>query len=517
MSASTKRKERQAAREAGTDKKMLAMQEEAAKKAQSKRRWTWALIGVVVFVVLVLFLNSGLLYKTTALTLGDEKFTAAEMNYHYGEQYFTLVNQYGDYASIFGLDTSAGIKGLSKSQCAFEEGTWKDYFLKSAKTKLQQEKVLRDYANANGAVVSEEDAAAIEQSFEGIDDYAKLQGYASADNLFAANYGNGVNVDIIRKASYNSALANAGLEKLSASFVYTPEQLAENYASHNGEHDFFDFVVCDVAAETVESTDENGQSVSELAPGAMDAAKATADAIVAAYNKDKDNKDVLARMQAAAASVDPSLSASKQTKIPGSSLGDYSEWMLDESRKEGDVNSVVNAAENGYTVVAFLSRDNNDYNLVNVRHILVKAVADENGEYTDEAKAAAKAQAQSILDEFNAGDKTEESFAALAELYSEDEGSNTNGGLYENVAKGQMVPEFEAFCFARHKPGDTGIVYGDNGSYAGYHVMYFVGEGQNYREHIAEDELRDADMNAWLEAQIAALPVTEGFGMRLVG
>lgn len=516
MSASTKRKERQAAREAGTDRKMLARQEEEAKKAQSKRRWTWALIGVAVFVVLVLFLDSGLLYKTTAITVGDEKYNASEMNYQYGEQYFSLVNQYGDYASIFGLDTSAGIKGLAKSQCAFEEGTWKDYFLKSAKAKLQQEKALRDYANANGAVVSEEDAAAIEDSFVGLDDYAKLQGYASADNLFSANYGNGVTTEIVRQASYRSALAAAGLEKLNDSFVYTPEQLAEEYESHNGEHDLFDFVSCYVAAETVETTNENGESVSEPAPGALDKAKATADAVVEAYNKDK-STDVLARMEAAVAAVDPVLSAGEQTMVSGSSLGDYSEWMLDAGRKEGDVTAVAAASGNGYYVVAFISRDNNDYNLANVRHILIKAVADETGAYTEEAKAAALTQAQSVLDEFNAGDKAEESFAALAEQYSEDDGSNANGGLYENIARGQMVPEFDAFCFEGHKPGDTAIVYGDNGSYAGYHVMYYVGEGQNYRDYIAESELRDADLDAWLEAATAALPIVEGFGMRLVG
>ena len=71
-----------------------------------------------------------------------------------------------------------------------------------------------------------------------------------------------------------------------------------------------------------------------------------------------------------------------------------------------------------------------------------------------------------ILAEFNSGDKTEDSFAELANKYSEDEGSNTNGGLYENIAKGQMVQEFNDFCFADHKAGDTGIVYGESSSYA---------------------------------------------------
>ena len=113
-----------------------------------------------------------------------------------------------------------------------------------------------------------------------------------------------------------------------------------------------------------------------------------------------------------------------------------------------------------------------------VRHILVKAAPEEDGSYTDDAKAEAKARAEEILAEWLAGEATEESFAALAEQYSEDPGSNTNGGLYDSVEQGQMVQEFDAFCFDEgRKPGDNGIVYGESGSYAGYHVMYFVGEG----------------------------------------
>ncbi len=118
------------------------------------------------------------------------------------------------------------------------------------------------------------------------------------------------------------------------------------------------------------------------------------------------------------------------------------------------------------------------YPTVAVRHILVQAEANEAGEYTDEAKEAAKDRAEEIFAEWQSGEATEESFAALAEQYSEDGGSSANGGLYDSVSQGQMVEEFDSFCFDEsRKPGDTGIVYGESGNYAGYHVMYFVGEG----------------------------------------
>ena len=86
--------------------------------------------------------------------------------------------------------------------------------------------------------------------------------------------------------------------------------------------------------------------------------------------------------------------------------------------------------------------------------------------------AACREEAQAILDAYLAGEElTEDAFAALANEKSEDPGSNTNGGLYENVYEGQTVEPFENWCFDENRqPGDTGLV---KTSY-GYHVMYFV-------------------------------------------
>ena len=158
------------------------------------------------------------------------------------------------------------------------------------------------------------------------------------------------------------------------------------------------------------------------------------------------------------------------------------------------------------------------YPSVAVRHILVKAEAAEDGTYTDEAKEAAKAKAEEILAEWEAGDKTEESFAALAEEYSEDPGSSENGGLYDDVMQGQMVEEFDAFCFDENRqPGDTGIVYGESGSYAGYHVMYFVGEGDPADNETGRSNIAGAKMSEWLTSLTDGMDVSYKFFYRLAG
>ncbi|MCD6019603.1 MAG: parvulin-like peptidyl-prolyl isomerase [Bacteroidetes bacterium] len=63
-----------------------------------------------------------------------------------------------------------------------------------------------------------------------------------------------------------------------------------------------------------------------------------------------------------------------------------------------------------------------------------------------------------------------ESMSVIAALYSEDPGSAKNGGRYESVMRGQMVPEFEAVAF-RLKAGEVSEIF--ETSY-GYHFMQLV-------------------------------------------
>ena len=78
------------------------------------------------------------------------------------------------------------------------------------------------------------------------------------------------------------------------------------------------------------------------------------------------------------------------------------------------------------------------------------------------------------MKEWKNGKATEESFSDLAKEHSEDPGSASNGGLYENVAEGQMVTEFNDWIFdAKRAGGDTGLVKTDYG----WHIMYYVSGG----------------------------------------
>jgi len=181
---------------------------------------------------------------------------------------------------------------------------------------------------------------------------------------------------------------------------------------------------------------------------------------------------------------------------------------------EGELEKLVPTQEE---LEAFFAEHQEDYAAmgvaeedlyVNVRHILVKVeggTTDESGavNYSDEEWAACKAEAQAILDTWLAGDKTEDSFAALANEKSEDPGSNTNGGLYENVYKGQMVEPFETWCF------DEARAYGDYGlvqtSY-GYHVMFYVSSEPVWITYVENDVIAEKS-SAFLNNLVERYPM----------
>ena len=513
MSASTEKKNRQVSREAGTDKKSIAQREEEAKKKSEKKKWTISMIVAAVLIVAVLLLNSSLMYTgTSAANVGGRSYSPAELNYFYAQQYYNFLTQYGQYASAFGLDSQYGLSGLKAQECGMmADATWRDYFIDQAVNSMAQYKGLVDYAAANAIVLDEEDLATLEENFAELEEAAKTNGFPSTKKFLTAYYGTGVSEKTAKEMAKTAALAAKVYETYTEALSYTPDEIKAKYESYNGDRDYFDVCTYTVYAEKV--TDEEGSSA--VTEETMKTAKEQADAVLAKYEELKDETDVEVRLNEALAQAGVNGECTHSERISGASLGAYKEWAT-EKRAKGDA-TVAESADSGYVVAAFLSRDTNTYKLANVRHILIKAEADEEGNYSDEAKAAAKAEAERILEEYKSGEMTEERFAELAKQYTQDEGSIENGGLYENIQKGQMVEEFDKFCFEKHKAGDTGIVYGESGSYAGYHVMYFVGNGPRCCDYIAENDLKQTAEQEWLESLETANPVKTRFWIRYVG
>ena len=146
--------------------------------------------------------------------------------------------------------------------------------------------------------------------------------------------------------------------------------------------------------------------------------------------------------------------------------------------------------------------------VVDVRHILVQiqggtAAEDGSVTYSEEEWKTCETAAQAILDTWLAGDKTEESFAALATEKTEDPGSQSTGGLYQQVYEGQMVQPFNDWCFdASRQYGDYGLVKTNYG----YHVMFFVKSELQWPTYAESDWLNEQSANL-LEAAVALYPM----------
>lgn len=156
-----------------------------------------------------------------------------------------------------------------------------------------------------------------------------------------------------------------------------------------------------------------------------------------------------------------------------------------------------------------ISKESGD--VKDVRHILIAVEGGtENDDsvmvYSDEEWEACRSEAQAVLDEWLAGEATEESFTELTYLYSEDTGSNTNGGLYENLdADSGFVQEFvDWYMDESRQPGDYGLIRTEYG----YHVMYFVESEAQWLRNCRKGVLSDLTSDVLEEAR-AQFPMDE--------
>ena len=518
MSASREKKQRQSDPAGGLTQKQIQDRKEAQIKKRNAMIYT--VIGVIValLVVALLVWHSGFFQsRATALTVDGRNYTPGEVSYYYGG----LKQQNAYILSMMGMyDTS-----LSDREQYYDEAagtTYYDYFMDSAKSSLIYDKVMADAARAEGMTLSEESQADVEAGIESYKSMATQSNYPSLNSFLKVYFGSQyMNQNILRSCLEESALAAQYAQAHSDSLTYDDSALQTYYEENKDSLDTFQYRSIFFSGAAESTTDEDGNTVEatdEEKTAAMEAAKEKADALLAQVEGgerfDNAANDALAE--------DSTLTYDGQQTTVGSSLNSsISAWLTDAARQNGDV-SVVESEGNGYYVVQFDSRtlDEEAIGQADIRHILVKAeVAEDAEEPTDEAMEAAKEKAQSILDEFEAGDQTADAFAALANEYSDDPGSNTNGGLYEDVTRStSFFTGFLDWIFADgRKAGDTGLVENTQEDQWGWHVMYLDSVDQVLWKYTADSALRSADQSAWVEEMTSGIEAVDGSGLSYVG
>jgi peptidyl-prolyl cis-trans isomerase D len=135
---------------------------------------------------------------------------------------------------------------------------------------------------------------------------------------------------------------------------------------------------------------------------------------------------------------------------------------------------------------------------VKIRHILI--ATHQQGQGGESMQIRDDSTAKHLIDSIQNLHKTGTSFDTLVAKFSEDPGSKSTGGVYDNVTTGRMVPTFNDFIFT-HKPGETGVVKTDygyhyieilsqKGSSTGYKIAYVS------KPIIASQETEDNAQNA---------------------
>ena len=529
MSASREKKTRQSDPNKGltqTQRKELQEQKAAKRKAV-----LYTVIGVIVAVLVVILLvwHSGIFQRReAAVSVGGRDYSVTDVMYYYGSALSqeSLYSQYGMSSFDTSVDPAEQYRDEAQTQ------TYHDYFLDQAVTALTSQTALLNAADEAGYTMTEEDQAAVDEAIESMRQTAEQYGRNLAGYL-KARFGRYMTPSAYRACLERAQLAYGYSNSVYNGLTYTDEEIQAYYDENADSMDTYEYyyAMIDGTAET--TTDADGNEVEpteEESAAAMEEAKAQADAFAAALNEADDKAAAFGDLLGDYVGQDSVDTYSPLRTTVGSGLSaSYAEWMRDASRAAGDVTVVESSSGNGYYVVLFLDRYRDETPTVDIRHILVRAEltqeddestedVDESQIPTQEALDAAKAEAEDLLAQWEAGDKTAESFGELANEYSDDTGSNTNGGLYEQVYEGQMFEAFNDWIFDEaRQEGDTTVLENPQDGQQGWHVIYFQSWDDPVWKNTADSSLRGTDYNAWLTEIQDGLEATEGSGINYVG
>ena len=164
MSASSKKKLRKEQNTAQLTERQIAEQQEAKKLKLYTTLFVTAvavmLVAAIIFGVSTFVTGSGMKEKNTvAVTVGQHDISNAELNYFFIDEVNTFLNQYGDYVSLLGLDTTAPLNEQILNEETKE--TWADNFLDSAIESAKAAHAIAAEAAANNYTLSDAETESI--------------------------------------------------------------------------------------------------------------------------------------------------------------------------------------------------------------------------------------------------------------------------------------------------------------------------------------------------------------------
>ena len=537
MSASDKKKLRKEQNAATLTEKQQKEQKEAKKLKTYTLTFAVVMLLVVAIVIGVAIsapIQSAVNQNTHAITFGEHKLSTADFSYYYVDAIDDYCNQvYTDYKDTFGNYWSMFLgfntdEPLDEQMYDEEKGTtWAQWFVDTAIENAKQSYAIYEDALKNGHKLTEDEQKELSLVGTNMDSLAKYYGYSNAKDYLRMYYGNGATLENYTQYYTVSAYVSSYVKAYSDTLEYSDEAIREyekdkylNYTRF--DYSFYLVNVNDYLGEGTKDADGKVTYTDKQKADALAAAKKDAEALkeagittdlkfdeaVKALAINKDNKNAACQKNTGVFYEDVTYK-------------EIQEWLGDDARTENEFGLVPivnktgegeNAKEeiSGYLLILFHGRDDCKTNLVSVRHMLSEFTyhwdSEGNKKLDDASKAQAKKEAEDWLKEWKDGKATEESFAELANKNSDD-GDGKSGGLYEDIFPGQMVEEFDKWCFDKdRKTGDTEVIETEYG----YHVMYFIKhQDQTYRDALIENDMLTDDVTEWMDKLTEALKVEQ--------
>ncbi len=474
-------------------------------------------VAIVLAVVIVGFAGFKIVESTglvnrlaTAVEIGDTKVSAAEYNYYYISAYNSLAQQAQAYeqqygANITGFDTSVPPDEQESTQTD-ENGNkllWSEVLKESATARAQQLIGYYNEAVAADTTLTDDQKAEIKETVETFRTQATENNY-SLNAYLKMYYGAGFNEKVLTKQLEKEQIVTNFLEDKESEFTAatTDEDVAAEYKKNQKLYDYADIRYYTFSFKALTKTEgETDEALKKRQTEANSKITAEAEGILAKITDENSFIDEIKTYSKSETDTTKTESAAKHSAIKSATSEKAADWVFAADRKAGD-KTVITADSAAYIIYVVKPAYNS--NSVNVRHCLVEFDAKDSENVTDEEKIAAHKQATELLKGLGENVK-EDDFAKMATDNTADTGSSSTGGLYENVRLGQMVENFEKWCFdPARKAGDTGIVETEYG----YHIMYFV--KSNTEDVDWKNEIKNAKVDEKLSAYQEELFAEDG-------
>ncbi|MCQ2456114.1 MAG: peptidylprolyl isomerase [Clostridia bacterium] len=487
------------------------MSKKNIKKTDSKEVLKKVLIIAAVVVVAALLIgltvynslaDSGIKErKTTALETENFSFSASDMSYFFYSTYQNMNSLY----SQFGIDL--GIKkgvSLKNQNCDMAEGTWYDYFMGQAVDSASDILSRCEAAKAAGIELDDEDYDSIDAYVDGIAESAEANNY-SLKNYIRAMYGLTVNESDLRHCAELSVLADKYSQSISDAVDVSDETLEKEYEAHKDTYDRASYLTFAFDYKDVLPEAEKDEEGNEIEPdeatkaAAIKTAREGAEKLAACTDEESFTAAVKAYLKNSMNLSDEDIeSAIPQLTKKGATLNSSDEksaWIF--TANKGDVKEFDDEENGVFTVILVTESRARDESIASAdtRHVLFNHSTYEND-----------TEPRKIYDKWVADGAKEEDLIALAKEYSEDPGSAENGGLYEDVAQGSFITEYDEWLFdGSRKAGDYDFI--ESKDY-GWHIVYYVAAGDTSWKSEIKTNLRDAAVDKANEEAKAQYVVT---------